>query len=302
MAAQAEPDRADAVAQVEQAFQAATAANEEVNQLNSDIEATQAEIAGIDAEIAEVKATYDEQRAVLGSVIAQQHVDSPLGPTASLLASEDPDAFLEGLSAVQAFNSTQAEALDSFAEVADDLAVRQDQLRQLQASLDADKAEADSKKAEVDAAFEDAEAKLASLDAEQRAEFERINPAVEEVMPAAAPSAYSGGAVGFAAAQHGKAYRAGGTGPDAYDCSGLVWAAYASAGISIPRTSGAQYAAGTPISMDQLQPGDLVFYSNVNQHVAMYIGNGQIAEAANPAAGTRVTSLYGRFVKAVRIG
>lgn len=89
-------------------------------------------------------------------------------------------------------------------------------------------------------------------------------------------------ALAFAKAQIGKPYSYGGTGPGAYDCSGLTGAAWASAGVSIPRTSGAQYGAGTPVSKGDLKPGDLVFYYSGISHVGIYAGGGQIVHASRP--------------------
>ena len=79
-------------------------------------------------------------------------------------------------------------------------------------------------------------------------------------------------------AQIGKPYGWGSTGPDSYDCSGLMMAAYASAGVSIPRTSEAQQAGLTSVSLSNLQVGDLVFFYG-GSHVGMYIGNGQVVHA-----------------------
>ena len=103
-------------------------------------------------------------------------------------------------------------------------------------------------------------------------------------------------AIAFAEAQVGKAYVYGGTGPDSWDCSGLTQAAMAQAGISIPRTSEDQAAAATPVSMNALQPGDLLFWSTDGTaanayHVAIYIGNGSYVEAANPSAGVKIDTI-----------
>ncbi|GAA1733448.1 C40 family peptidase [Aeromicrobium alkaliterrae] len=299
--AQAEPDRADAVTQVEQAFNAAAAVNEEVNQLSSDIASAEASIAALDTEIAQIQSTYDEQRAALGAVIVQQQIDTPLGATASLLGSDDPETFLEGLSAVQAFNSTQVEALESFTATSADLQSRQSQLEQLKAQLEADKADADTKSAEVQNAYDAAQAQLAALDQTQRAQFDTANNASVPANPGAAPSAFSGSAIDFALTQLGKPYRYGGNGPDSYDCSGFTKASFAAAGISLPRTARTQYAASTKISMSDIQPGDLVFYGDMS-HVAIYLGNGQVVEAPSSGSSVRVTSLRGSFTQAGRVG
>lgn len=94
-------------------------------------------------------------------------------------------------------------------------------------------------------------------------------------------------------------YQSGGTGNPGYDCSGLVQAAWKSAGISLPRTSGMQFIATTRVANGDLRRGDLLFYGpNGSQHVAMYLGNNQLVEAANPNSGIRVaTSTWSWYVE-----
>ena len=89
-------------------------------------------------------------------------------------------------------------------------------------------------------------------------------------------------------------------GRTSFDCSGLVMWAFAQVGISLPHFSGAQYADTTHIPMSDLEPGDLVFFANPGQHVAIYIGGGRIVEAADPAIGVHITALYPEFVLASR--
>jgi peptidoglycan DL-endopeptidase CwlO len=92
-------------------------------------------------------------------------------------------------------------------------------------------------------------------------------------------------AISYAEEQLGKPYQWGATGPDAFDCSGLVMMAYRAAGVDIPRTSQEQWAAGPPISPSQVQPGDLVFFAGADGtptapgHVGLVIGNGLMIEA-----------------------
>jgi peptidoglycan DL-endopeptidase CwlO len=85
-------------------------------------------------------------------------------------------------------------------------------------------------------------------------------------------------AVAFAYAQLGKPYQWGATGPGSYDCSGLAQAAWAAAGVSIPRDTYEQWAALPHISSSAIQPGDLLYYDGVG-HVAIYVGNGYIIDA-----------------------
>lgn len=97
-------------------------------------------------------------------------------------------------------------------------------------------------------------------------------------------------AVTYAQAQLGKPYKWGATGPNAFDCSGLCYAAFKAAGVTIPRTSMLQMAGGTPVAKADLIPGDLIFpYPG---HVFMYAGNGQCIEAPHTGAVVHVTNIY----------
>ncbi len=104
-------------------------------------------------------------------------------------------------------------------------------------------------------------------------------------------------AVNWAVAQVGKAYVWGATGPESFDCSGLTSQAWKAAGVSISRTSRDQYRTVRKVSYDSMRPGDLIFWgSNTADpssitHVTMYIGGGQMVEAARPGVPVRVTSI-----------
>ncbi len=79
----------------------------------------------------------------------------------------------------------------------------------------------------------------------------------------------------------GSPYVYGANGPSAFDCSGLTSWAYRQAGVEIPRTSQAQASAGTQVSLDALQPGDIIVYYSGASHVGIYTGHGTIIDALN---------------------
>ncbi|WP_308164771.1 C40 family peptidase [Nonomuraea sediminis] len=99
-------------------------------------------------------------------------------------------------------------------------------------------------------------------------------------------------ALKFAYAQIGKPYVFGGTGPGGWDCSGLMQAAWRAAGVSLPRTTWEQWAWGQSrkVSMDALEPGDLIFNSGLG-HVVMYAGNGEIVHAPQTGDVVKVVKL-----------
>jgi cell wall-associated NlpC family hydrolase len=94
-----------------------------------------------------------------------------------------------------------------------------------------------------------------------------------------------------------------------FDCSGLALYAWAQVGISLPHYSGYEYFSGQHVPVDQLQPGDLVFYANNTSdpstihHVAIYMGNNQIVEAPESGSVVRINTFYrGGFIGATRPG
>jgi cell wall-associated NlpC family hydrolase len=122
--------------------------------------------------------------------------------------------------------------------------------------------------------------------------------------PAGAPSPAAARAVAFALRQRGKPYRWGAEGPDAFDCSGLTWAAWRAAGVAIPRTAAGQLAGLPPVT-GRLQPGDLLIYPSrgpSRRHVALVVARGRMVEALGHGIPVRSTSIRGGYLGAVRPG
>ncbi len=111
-----------------------------------------------------------------------------------------------------------------------------------------------------------------------------------------APNAIVSDAVSYAEAQLGKPYLFGGTGPAAFDCSGLVMMAYRAAGVTIPRTSQQQFAQLPHVPASQVVPGDLVFFAGSDGtptdpgHVGLVIGKNQMVEAYATGTPIRISS------------
>lgn len=105
--------------------------------------------------------------------------------------------------------------------------------------------------------------------------------------------------VGLALKYDGYRYVFGGNSPaSGFDCSGFVQWVYSEVGISLPRTSFSQWNVGVHVSYDELQPGDLVFFTTDGvfaNHVGIYLGNGEFISAASPGQGVVVQSLTGPF-------
>jgi cell wall-associated NlpC family hydrolase len=102
------------------------------------------------------------------------------------------------------------------------------------------------------------------------------------------PGGHVGTVIQAALSRIGAPYSWGGSGPNAFDCSGLVMWAFQQAGISLPHSSQALARGGQPVSMDQIQPGDLVTYYSDASHVGIYIGDGMMVHASTYGSPVRV--------------
>jgi cell wall-associated NlpC family hydrolase len=115
----------------------------------------------------------------------------------------------------------------------------------------------------------------------------RLKPGKKAPAPAPAASSSRGSSKGaialaFAKRQIGDRYVYGGTGPNAWDCSGLTQAAYKAAGVKLPHSARGQMKYGRSVSKSALKPGDLVFFYSPIHHVSLYAGGGKVIHASRP--------------------
>jgi cell wall-associated NlpC family hydrolase len=112
----------------------------------------------------------------------------------------------------------------------------------------------------------------------------------------APPSRY-GGVVGIAMRYLGVPYRWGGASPSTgFDCSGFTMYVYAQVGVSLPHYTGAQWNMGTPVSRDQLQPGDLVFFNGLG-HMGIYVGGGNFIHSPHTGDVVKISSMSGWYAQ-----
>jgi len=123
---------------------------------------------------------------------------------------------------------------------------------------------------------------------------------VEEAI-APAPDARYGGVVGIAMQYLGTPYVWGGASPGGFDCSGFIMYVYSQVGVSLPHHAASQYGMGTPVSRDQLQPGDLVFFNGLG-HAGIYIGGGQFIHAPHTGDVVKISSLSDSWYAATWVG
>lgn len=299
--ATAKPDLETVKKRVEKYDHLAEQASERYNDARVKLAETQTKLKALNADLDRQQQVVDAIREQVAAMVVAQYQGDALSTTSQVVLSSNPDAFLDNLNAVSAYNNQRGQVMKQFSTQLDRLKLRKaavkDEAKRLAALQDKMAAE----KAEIDDKSAKAKALLDELEAEARQKI--LSGGWTGEIPDVDASGRAATAVRFAMAQVGKAYVYGASGPNAYDCSGLTMRAWGAAGVGLPHSSGAQQGSGTRVSESELRPGDLVFYYSPVSHVGMYIGNGLIVNALNPGAGVRVSGLHSMpYVGAVRPG
>ncbi|EXU65931.1 glycoside hydrolase [Streptomyces sp. PRh5] len=221
--------------------------------------------------------------AVAGAAVPASATENNAAPAESTLEMPSVSATLAS-TAAQTADATQQAASDYELQAQKDQAAAH-----AKAAAKKAKAEAERKAKEAREAARKAAAKRA---AEAKAQAAKASRSAERTTLSTTTSVSnaSGNAatlISFLKAQLGKAYVLGSSGPSSYDCSGLTQAAFKQVGVSLPRVSQDQSTAGTPVSLDSLQPGDLLYWGSAGSayHVGVYVGGGKFIGAQNSSTG-----------------
>jgi peptidoglycan DL-endopeptidase CwlO len=301
---QAEPQLtpAQVKAKVDTLYQEAEAATEKYNGAKEEADTTQRRLNALRDETARKQEGLNSAQDALGSFAAAQYRDGGFAPAWQLALSGDPDRYLDAAAFAERAGDRQAAAVSRVREQLREIEQLRGAARVELTSLRSRQAQLKRQKKIITGKLDEARQLLGRLTPQQRSEVtgDGVAPgrasrsasdtreALEQDGSAAAPNARAAAALSYAYAKLGSPYVWGASGPNAFDCSGLVQAAYRSAGISLPRTTYAQINAGRRVSRSELQPGDLVFFYSGISHVGIYVGNGQMIHAPNPSAPVRL--------------
>ncbi|MDT9696572.1 MULTISPECIES: C40 family peptidase [Streptomyces] len=285
--------------QVEQLYEEAEAPTEEYNAVREEQKKLQGEVDSAQDRLARKQQEINELREKIGPLAAAQYRSGGIDPSVQLFLSGDPDDYLDRAEMLGRTSDRQAEALRAMQSMQREIAQERATAAQQLKALEETRAKAAEKKEEVQAKLTKARKLLNSMTAAQRARME-ADQEREDATAGVSDSAstYNGPASGrakaaldFAYAQLGKPYEWGSTGPDSYDCSGLTGAAWRAAGVSLPRTVKQQYDAGRKVAKSDLQPGDIIYWYNDNQHNGMYVGNGKAIHAPRTGKNVEIAPL-----------
>ncbi|MBQ0828616.1 C40 family peptidase [Streptomyces sp. RG38] len=294
-----EPTPAQVKAKVDRLYREAEEATEKYNGAKEKADAARERLDELRDEVARTEDRLNSARESLGSVAAAQYRSGGLDPALQLALSSDPDRYLDGAALMERAGTRQQATLGEVRKELRQVERLRGAARVELSTLTTRQSELKRHRTTVTGKLEEARRLLSRLTAEERARH-AAGPGTghatraaadgrEALAPAApAPGSRGAAAVAYAYQKLGSPYVWGATGPNSFDCSGLIQAAYRSAGISLPRTTYAQIGAGRRVSRAQLLPGDLVFFYSGISHVGIYVGDGRMIHAPNPSSPVRL--------------
>ncbi|WP_433187658.1 NlpC/P60 family protein [Actinoallomurus sp. CA-150999] len=259
---------------------------DQYNKAKTELDAAKKRLTALNGQVKSERNVYEKLRARVAQVAADAYKNGTLDSrTATLLASKDPDAALNQMSAFLQLSNNRGQELSAFLASTQRIRREQAEAQSAYQSVSQKAAALKKRKATVEKAI-----------AKQKSLLRKAGEAT------AAPGSGAGGtyngpasgparkAVEYAYAQLGKPYIWGGTGPKGYDCSGLTMMSWRAAGVNLPRVVPDQYSATRHVSKSDLQAGDLVYFDDMG-HEGIYVGGGKFIHAPRTGEVIRLDSM-----------
>jgi cell wall-associated NlpC family hydrolase len=267
-------------------------ASQQLDQASQQLAAAQSKLSQVRVNLGHANAQFQAVQANVAQTAAAAFENNGATSVAGVLTSGDPSVVLQQGSLLMELSGNRNAQTRQLLTDASQLAGVEQEMQRTESGVATLKSQLAAHKDSLGKLLSTEKATLASLTVPQQ------QTVVSNSIGAngnSAPQQYTGPtstqagkAVAFAYAQLGKPYQWGATGPGSYDCSGLVQAAWAAAGVTIPRVTYDQWAALPHIATSAIQPGDLLLFDGEG-HVAMYVGDGYIIDA--PQTGMNVQKL-----------
>ena len=283
--------------------------SQQYDQASEQLSAAKSKLAGVHARLSTANARFQAAQASVAQNAAAAFEDTGSTSVAGVLTSGNPSVVLQQGSMLLELSGNRSAQTRQLGIAASQLADAEQQVQRTESGIKNLKDQLAAHKDSLSTLIDKQKTLLASLTVpeQQTVQTNTIGGTGSSTSSGTTTATYTGPtstqaqkAVAFAYAQLGKPYQWGATGPGSFDCSGLVQAAWAAAGVSIPRTTYEQWAALPHVSTSALEPGDLLYMDGIG-HVVMYVGGGQIIDAPQtgrdvekvPLAGWYASSLVG---------
>ena len=292
---------------------------EQYNMTSVRVQQTQREIAQKEAELASLTAALEQRREILGDRLRELYKSGNADVLEVLTESRTVEDLYINVDRAQRIGGEDVSVIASVIGVREQVDAARDELAARKGELDQTASELAGQKATIEGDQQKrknlvagVESEINNLMAQEEANqvaarnnnrTNPVYPSPTRAIPNPPPAPpYAPTVVQIAYQQIGKPYQYAGSGPNVFDCSGLVMYCYAKVGISLPHSSYMQARCGVQVSYEQLEPGDLVFFHGYG-HVGMYVGGGQYIHAPHTGDVVRVANLGARrdFCGACRI-
>ncbi len=255
---------------------------EQFDQASQQLSAAQSRLSQVRVHLDHANAQFQTAQANVAQTAAAAFEDTGATSIAGVLTSGDPSVVLQQGSLLMELSGSQNAETKQLLTDASQLAAVEQEMQRTESGIAALKSQLADHKNSLGTLISTEKATLDSLTVPQQQTVQSnsigANGSSAPQQYTGPTSTQAGQAVAFTYAQLGKPYQWGATGPGSFDCSGLVQAAWAAAGVAIPRDTYEQWAALPHIATSAIQPGDLLYYDGEG-HVAMYVGDGYIIDA-----------------------
>lgn len=279
-----QPTVAQVQAKVNQLTSQYDKVTEQLDQTGEQLAAARTRLAQVRTAANHASAQFRAAQTTVAQIAAATFEDTGATSIAGVLTSGDPSVVLQQGSLLMELSGNRNAQTTQLLSDASQLAGVQQELQRTESGIAALKTQLTDHKNSLGKLIATEQATLDSLTVPQQQTVKSksigANGSTQHVTYTGPTGSQADKAVAFAYAQIGCPYVYGGTGPctRGFDCSGLAQAAWAAAGVSIPRDSYEQWAELPHVSLSSIEPGDLLIY-NGEGHVAVYVGNGFIVDA-----------------------
>jgi cell wall-associated NlpC family hydrolase len=265
------------------------------NKAKEDWRAAQSRLKALSSSVTTEKATFEQLHVRVAQLAAAAYKSGgEAGSVPDLVSAKDPSAVLDQMTAFTQVSNNRAAELTQFLASAQRLERQKALAQQAAEQLAQQKTRADKQRASANVAIRK---QLALINRLGR----NIDPGSSKANCSILATGRAEAVLRYACAQLGKPYVFGAAGPNSFDCSGLTMMAYKQIGINLSHYVPTQYSASRRVAKADLQPGDLVFFSN-NDHVGMYVGNGKFVEAPHTGDVVKIASLNDAYYSSVYYG
>jgi cell wall-associated NlpC family hydrolase len=254
---------------------------QQYDQSAQELASARQQLALVNHEVSADRAKFRQMRTEIAQIATTAYESGNMSSMGALLTSDNPQGVLSQASVLLQLSSDRSSQVNQFISTARQLEGAQQMATRTETAIAALNKQRLAKKQSISKAVATQKAMLATLTAQQQTTLVGggASSGGTPVRYTGTTSTQAGQAVAYAYSKLGDQYALGGTGPSIFDCSGLMQAAWASAGVAIPRTTYEQAGAGyAPVPEADLQPGDLIFFAG-DSHVGMYVGGGYLIDA-----------------------